>query len=517
MSKIKEVLRFKYISGLSNRQIEKITGVSRNSVANYIKSYEAGDLTIEELLKLSDCKLEEVLHPTKETSNLLVKSKIIHPDWNYIHQELKKKGMTRTLLYEEWSKQHPNSYSYSQFNRYYVKYAKTINPSMRQIHYSGDKLFIDFSGLTIPIVNAKTGEINKAQIFVSVLGASGYTFVHAVSSQNTKDFITCHVSAFSFYGGLPNILVPDNLKAAVISHIKRGVKLNESYEDMGRHYGVAIVPARPYKPQDKSKVELGVKGIQRWILMRLRNHTFFSVDELNTEIGKLLDQYNAKVIRRFGKSREVLFNELDKPLLQPLSANSYIYKEFKIITVGVDYHIELDGSGYSVPYTYLGKKVEVTYSATSVVIKYNGGIIAHHPKQSQPYHDSTLIEHMPASHQYHNEKWNPRRILHWANSIGIHTTALMENIMKERSHPVRGYKSCMAILSFSKSYGKDALEMVSEISNELKIHKVRSIESMLKTKSYLTHYQQQSANTSFLNEHENIRGSDYYTQQGVKS
>jgi transposase len=516
MSKIKEVLKFKYINELSNRQIEKITGVSRNSVANYIKNYEASELTVQEFLKLSDCKLEEVLYP-KQDSKLLVKSKITHPDWKYIHQELKKKGMTRALLYEEWSKQHPNSYSYSQFNRYYIKYARTITPSMRQIHYSGDKLFIDFSGLTMPIVNAKTGEISKAQIFVSVLGASGYTFVHAVSSQSSKDFITCHANAFSFYRGVPNILVPDNLKAAVISHTKKGVKLNESYADMGRHYGVAIAPARPYKPQDKSKVELGVKGIQRWILMRLRNHTFFSVEALNIEIGKLLDLYNAKVIRRFGKSRELLFNELDKPFLQPLPANSYIYKEFKICTVGVDYHIELEGSGYSVPYTYLGKKVEVTYSETSVVAKHKGKIIAHHPKQSQPYHDSTLKEHMPSSHQYHHEKWNPRRILHLANSIGVHTTALMENIMQEKSHPVRGYKSCMAILSFSKSYGKDALEMVSEISNEFKIRKVSSIETMLKTKSYLTHYQQQNVNNSFLNEHENIRGSDYYAPQGVTS
>jgi transposase len=516
MSKIKEVLRLKYLNKLSNRQIEKIARVSRNSVANYIKNYEVSELTIQELLKLDDSKLEEVLSPQKG-SKLLVKSQIEHPDWNYIHQELKKKGMTRALLYEEWREQHPNTYSYSQFNRYYVKYAKTITPSMRQIHYQGDKLFIDFSGLTMPIVNAKTGEISKAQIFVSVLGASGYTFVHAVLSQSSRDFINSHINAFTFYGGLPNILVPDNLKAAVISHTKKGIKLNESYADMGRHYGVAIVPARPYKPQDKSKVELGVKGIQRWILMRLRNHTFFSVDELNVEIGKLLDLYNAKIIRRFGKSREELFQELDKPLLQPLPANSYIYKEFKMCTVGVDYHIELEGSGYSVPYTYLGKKVEVTYSTTSVVIKYKGEIIAHHPKQSQPYHDSTLKEHMPQSHQYHNEKWNPRRILHWANSIGVHTTALMENIMSERSHPTRGYRSCMAILSFSKSYGKDELELVSEISNEFKIRKVSSIESMLKTKSYLTHYQQQNLNKDFLNEHENIRGSDYYTPKGVTS
>lgn len=518
MHKIKEVLRLKYLNELSNRQIEKITGVSRNSVSNYVKSYEAQEIVLEELLKLSDQRLEEALHP-KVYSMPLVKPGLIHPDWNYIHQELKKDKMTRALLYDEFKKEYPKAYSYSQFNRYYARYAKTLNPSMRQIHYNGDKLFIDFSGLTMPIINQRTGETGKAQIFVSVLGASGYTFVHAVSSQSTRDFITCHVNAFAFYGGVPNILVPDNLKAAVISHTKSKITLNESYADMGRHYNVAIAPARPYKPQDKSKVEAGVKGIQRWILMRLRNHIFFSIEALNEEIGKLLDLYNGKIIKRLGKSRTELFHILDAPFLKPLCANNYIYKEFKTATVGIDYHIELEGSGYSVPYTYLGKRVEITYSAISVVIRYNGEIIAHHPKQPQPYHDSTLIEHMPQSHQYQYEKWNPRRILNWANTIGANTTALMEKIMQSRSHPTRGYRSCMAILNFSKTYSKEEMEMAAEVSLEYNRIKVSSIESMLKTKSHLDYYQNQIANEShgFLNHHDNIRGSGYYTQEEVQS
>ena len=212
----------------------------------------------------------------------------------------------------------------------------------------------------MPIVNQRTGEINKAQIFVTVLGASGYTYVHASMSQSTKDFINSHVNAFYFYGGVPNILVPENLKAAVISNKKGIVTLNDAYADMARHYGVAIEPARPYKPQDKSKVELGVKAIQRWILMRLRHHTFFSVDQLNEEINKLLDFYNEKKVRRFNKSRTELFKLLDKPYLHPLRANRYVYKEFKKATVGIDYHIELLGNGYSVPYIHLGKKVDIT-------------------------------------------------------------------------------------------------------------------------------------------------------------
>ena len=514
MNKIKEVLRFKYLNQLSNRQIQSITGISRNSVANYIKSYTELDTALADVLALSDTDLEQLFHPDKPTPMTKQSAiALIHPDWNSVREELTKKGMTRALLYEEFKSAQPDLYSYSQFNRYYNRFIQSINPSMRQVHYGGDKLFIDYSGLTMPIVNQKTGEISKAQIFVSVLGASGYTFVHATDTQSTKDFIRSHVLALSFYGGAPNILVPDNLKAAVISHKKGVVKLNESYADMARHYGVAVEPARPYKPQDKSKVELGVKAIQRWILMRLRHHTFFSVDELNQQINLLLDGYNHKVIRRLNKSRTELFEMLDKPSLHPLRSNSYIYKEFKTATVGLDYHIELGGSGYSVPYQYLGKKVDVTYSSSSVIIALGGEIIAHHPKLSQPYHDSTLLEHMPKEHEYQSEKWNPRRILNWANSMGANTTALMQSIMHSKSHQVRGYKSCMAILSFSKTYGAEALEMASTVAYALNIHKVASIESMLKTKSYLLHNPQTSANNAtFFNQHENIRGSAYYSR-----
>ncbi len=512
MSKIKEVLRLKYLNQLSNRQIQTMTGVSRNSVANYINSYTELGSTLDDALVLSDNELEELFVKNTPKTHTVKKVIIEHPDWNEVRIELARKGMTRLLLWEELKAQQPNLYGHSQFNRYYAAYLKKLNPSMRQVHYSGDKLFIDYSGVTMPITNQVTGEITKAQIFVTVLGASGYTFVHATGTQSTKHFIESHIQAFNFYGGIPNILVPDNLKAAVISHKKGVVRLNDSYKDMATHYGVAVEPARPYKPQDKSKVELGVKAIQRWILMKLRHHTFFSVDELNQQINLLIDGYNNKVIRRLGKSRTELFETLDKPMLHPLRANQYIFKEFKRATVGIDYHIELDGSGYSVPYIHLGKKVDVTYSSTSVVISLDGHTIAHHPKLSQRYYDSTLLEHMPTDHQYQYEKWNPRRILNWANSIGANTTALMETIMQTRSHPTRGYKSCMAILSFSKTYGNSALEAVSAIAVEMNRYKVTSIESMLKTKSYLLHNQHSVANNSYVNGHENIRGSEYYSR-----
>ncbi len=400
MSKIKEVLRLKYRNQLSNRQIQTMTGVSRNSVANYIKSYIALGSTLEEILELSDKELADLFTSNKPKKHPANRLESIHPDWNEVKQELSKKGMTKLLLWQEYKEKNPNLYSYSQFNRYYAKYVKKLNPSMRQVHYNGDKLFVDYSGLTIPIVNQATTEISKAQIFVCVLGASGYTFVHATPTQSTKHFIESHVQAFHFYGGVPNILVPDNLKAAVISNKKGVVKLNESYADMARHYNVAIEPARPYKPQDKSKVELGVKAVQRWILMKLRHYTFFSVDELNQQINLLLDGYNNKIVRRLKKSRTELFKLLDKPYLHPLRANQYIFKEFKRATVDVTYH------------------------------------------------DSTILSHLPDEYQRQYEKWNPRRIINRANSIGVYTTALMDSIMNKREHPAKAYRACIAILSF---------------------------------------------------------------------
>jgi len=305
--------------------------------------------------------------------------------------------------------------------------------------------------------------------------------------------------------------VIDNLKAAVISHRKGKVVLNESYADMGRHYGVAIVPARPYHPQDKGKVEAGVKGIQRWILMKLRHRTFFDIDELNEAIDKLLEAYNHKVIRRIGKSRRELFETIDKAALHPLRSQPYVYREHKRATVGIDYHIELGGCGYSVPYTYVGKKVDIWYSSTHVSVVCQGETIAVHPRASHPHHDSTLKAHMPLQHRFEYEKYNPKRILGWAESIGVQTTALMEEIMADGSHAVRGYRSCIAILNFAKPYGNEALEQACKRARELNIRRVESIESMLKRKTYLGDSDASSpAHHTPLNHHGNLRDAAIY-------
>lgn len=508
LSKIKEVLRLRYQNNLSYRQVEVLSGASKSSVSEYCRRFEIIPHTIEAALALSDDELEMLLHPEKKLR--LRNGERPLPDLNYIHSELKRKGVTLLLLWQEYREKHPDGYGYTQFGEHYRRYTSLISPSMRQIHYAGDKLFVDYSGSTVPIVDPKSGEISKAQIFVCVLGSSGYTFVHASPSQSTSDFIDSHNKAFGFYGGVPNIVVTDNLKAAVLSHKKGNVRLNESYADMGRHYGVALIPARPYRPQDKSHVELGVKGAQRWILARLRNHTFFSIDELNEAIGPLLDAYNAKVIRRLGKSRLDFFNLLDKPSLSPLPANRYIYREHRVSTVGVDYHIQLGSNHYSVPYTYVKKQVDVWYSSSSVTISYQGAVIAQHPRYDAPFHDSTLKEHMPPEHQYQHEKWNPQRFLTWSSSIGSDATALIQSIMETKTHVALGYKACMAILSFSKHYGKENLNLACKKALALNIHTVSGIETILKNKAYLRDESTSQPVNNILNAHEFLRGSSYF-------
>ena len=322
--------------GLSIRKIQGATGVAKSTVADYIKWFKELGLSLEQIEALDDDSLRLQFFP--EVSSVVVSTKAM-PNMNYIHHELKRRKKTKVTLYllwEEYRVDNPDGYGYTQFRVYYRRFKKKLNPSMRQTHLAGEKLFVNYSGLTMPIHNPRTGEIDTAQIFVAVLGASGYTFVHATHSQKQEDFIYSHVMCYNFFGGVPRVVVPGNLKSAIISNNKNGIVVNESYADLNRHYGVVVEPTRPRKPKDKPKAEQGLQAIQRVILARFRHHKFFSVDELNEAIAELLDGYNNKVIKHLQQSRTELFNELDAPYLNPLPQNNYIYKQFKIARVNQD-------------------------------------------------------------------------------------------------------------------------------------------------------------------------------------
>ncbi len=512
MKQVRDVIQLHSNMGLSIRKIQGATGVARSTVADYVKRFKELGLSVEQIDTLDDDSLRLQFFP--EISSIVVSRKAM-PDMNYIHQELKQRKKTKVTLYllwEEYKQDHRDGYEYTQFRVHYRRFKKRLNPSMRQTHLAGEKVFVDYSGLTMPIHNQRTGEIDKAQIFVAVLGASGYTFVHATPSQTQEDFIYSHVLCYTFFSGVPRVVVPDNLKSAIISNNKNGIVVNESYADLNHHYKIVVEPARPRKPKDKSKAEQGVQAIQRYILARFRHHKFFNVDELNDAIATLLDRYNNKIVKHLQKSRTELFEELDKPYLSPLPINQYLYKQFKLAKVNQDYHISLLKCNYSVPFKYLKEEVEVRYSTQSVHIYHKYKLIASHPRLRKLGDRSTLDEHMPSHHQYINEKMNPERLRSWAKNIGEYSSIFVEDAFEEVDHKPNAYSKISAVLSLAKLYGNTELELALMYATQMRTITTKSIKSILDKKLYLS----KSANNkaapqqSLFDNHSNIRGADEY-------
>lgn len=510
MFKIKEILRLKCEAKLSNRKIARALNISHSVVNDYTKGFKNSGKKYEDIVSLSDKEIITLLKASnhKET-------KYPMPDFATVHVQLRNKIMTLALLHEEYIENCPNKkgYGYTWFCTRYREYAKKVNPSMRLVHKAGEKIFVDFSGKTMPIVNPKNGVITQAQIFVAVLPASGYPFIKAIASQKKRDFIEAHCDMYEFFGGVSELLIPDNLKSAVIRADRYEPEVNMDYAAMARYYGTAVMPTRGYKPQDKAKVEQAVKLVQRWILARLRNYTFYSIQELNTEIQRLLPIYLDKEIKHLGRTRRELFEELDKPALMPLPAKRYEHKEFKLLKVSKDYHIQLEHNFYSVPYQLIGKKVEVWFSAKAVSITHEGKEVALHPKLLHKGQYSTQTNHMASAHKKYLE-WNPGKIMNWGLSIGSETAKLFKNIMDSRPHPEMGFRSCLGIISAYKKYQdigytEEHLEIISSMAIAKHRYKVAQVKDLLK--SYKPTDTDENASLIALTNHDNIRGADYYS------
>jgi len=379
---------------------------------------------------------------------------------------------------------------------------------MRQVHKAGEKMFVDYSGLTMDIIDRNTGAVHKAEVFVACLGASGYSFAEASMSQKKACFIRSHVNAFKYFRGAASILVPDNLKSAVTKFDWYEPKLNETYRDMANHYGAAVIPARPYKPKDKAKVELSVKLVQRWILAKLRNRQFFSVAELNQAIRPRLDELNDRKIKYLGKSRCELYEELDKPVLQALPSQSYTYREFKLCRVNIDYHIQLEKCFYSVPYPLAKEEVEVRYSDYTVKIFHQNKRVAIHNRLLRPGAYSTQKEHMASAHRAYAD-WTPSRLISWSKHFGINTQMLIETILNKKPHPEMGFRSCIGILNTAKAYDNEIVEAVSEKVLSLNAYQVKTFRSILKNKTYSK--EKPVLTITPDTHHENVRGENYYT------
>jgi transposase len=505
MRKIKDVLRLHFELNLKHRQIGRSLNLPHSTVGDYIGRAEHAGISWPLPEGLSDGQLEQRLFPpapvVSEQGRPL-------PVWADIHKELKRKGVTLALLWEEYQARHPSGYQYSRFCDLYREWSGKLTFSMRQTHKVGEKLFVDYTGHTLPIVNRRTGELRAAQIFVAVLGASNYTFAEATWSQNLSDWIGSHVRALNFFGGVPQIIVPDNLKSGVTKPDRYEPDVNPTYNDLATHYGVAIIPARVRKPKDKAKAEVAVQIVERWILARLRNHTFFSLAEANTEITRLLESLNNRPFKKLPGSRREAFAALDQPALRPLPVKSFEFAEWKKARVNIDYHIEVERHYYSVPYQLLKQQLDVRLSATTVECFHKSKRVASHPRSSRKGGHSTLTEHMPKAHQEY-VGWDVKRLINWGAKTGPETAAMVEKILASRTHPQQGFRSAMGLLRLEKIYGQQRLEAACTRAISGEAYSYKSVASILKTGLDRQPLPELKTATEPV-DHHNIRGTAYY-------
>jgi len=503
MRKIEEVLRLKFDLGLTHRAIAKSCGVSTSTVSEYVTHARAAGLTWPLPEGMTAEQLQAKLFPSQGPSGRVIPQ----PDWRYTHKELKRKGVTLSLLWIEYRQEHPGGYGYSQFCHRFRAWKKLLNPTMRQKHKAGEKLFVDYTGHTAPVVDPETGEVRQAEIFVATMGASNYTYAEAHWTQSLPNWIGGHVRALAFLGGVPEVLVPDNLKSGVTSPDRYEPDLNPTYQEFARHYGVAVVPARVRKPRDKAKVETAVQVVERWILARLRNRTFFSLADLNQAIHKLLYDLNRREMKHLGQSRLELFEELDKPLLSPLPVQPYEFAVWKKVRVHIDYHAPFEKHFYSVPHTLKGKQVDVRATEKIVEIYYARERVASHPRSAAKGRFTTQAAHMPPEHRFYSE-WSPDRFLRWARKIGGQTTELISRALDARKHPEQAYRTCLGILGLAKRYTPERLEAACLRANVAGIRSYKGVHNILKKK--LDQVKWEPETDKSLPPHENIRGENYY-------
>jgi transposase len=506
MRKIKELLRLRYECGLSLERIAKALPISLGTVHEYIVRAKGAGLSWPLPEDLDDEALESMLFPRSR----LPSPKRAEPNWAQFHQELKRKGVTLSLLWIEYKTEHPDGYQYTQFCHHYRDFAKAIDVTMRQVHKAGEKLFVDYAGQTLPVTDPQTGEVRQAQIFVATLGASNYTYAEAAWSQDLPSWISAHVRAFEFFGGIPAIVVPDNLRSGVSRACRYEPDLNPTYHELALHYGTAIIPARVRKPRDKAKVENGVLVVERWILAALRNHRFFSLADLNETIRTLLERLNYRPFKKLPGSRHSMFEQVDRPALKPLPSLRYELAEWKKVRVNIDYHVTIEHHHYSVPYSLARQELEARITSTTIEILHRGRRIASHIRSDKPHIYTTLSDHMPKAHQHHLE-WSPTKLIAWAGRTGPQTEALVTAILQGRQHPEQGYRSCLGLMRLEKHVGKERLEAACKRALTIGAVSYKSVDSILKNGLDQCQLDLPLDSPPIL--HENIRGASYYTRK----
>ena len=504
MRHIREVLRLHYSVGMSQRTVARSLGLAQGTVSKYVNRTRRAGLAWPLPPELDDdVRLEKRLYPPPSD---LPSNERPQPDWAAVHSELRRPGVTLMLLWEEYCDTTCDGFSYSWFCERYKEWAGRLKPTLRQVHVAGEKLFVDYSGHTMEVIDGLTGEVHTAQIFVAVLGASNFTYAEASFTQSLPDWISSHVRAFCFFGGTARQTVSDNLKAGVTRACFHEPMVNRTYADLARHYKTAILPARPYRPRDKAKVEVGVQIVGRWVLARLRNRRFFSLAALNEAIHGLLFELNNRMLRGWGRSRRELFDEIDRPALTPLPDEPYEYAEWKRCRVNLDYHIEIAKHYYSVPYSLLRQEVEARITQRTVEIFLRGKRVASHLRSLLPHRPTTVAEHMPSSHRRYRD-WTHERIRCEAAKVGPDADTLIDVIVRSRPHPEQGFRSAIGILGLVKRYGAERVDAACARALLLNVRSYKSVAAILKNGTDKTAPPTQDAPVLL---HPNIRGRGYY-------
>ena len=508
MRKIREVLRLRHAHGLSQRAIGASLRLSTGAVNMCLSRARRAGLSWPIPSEFDDVELERRLYPPPPA--VPAEQRPV-PDWAVVHRELRRPNVTLALLWEEYrdGAGAEGGFGYSWFCCLYGEWVGRLKPTLRQVHTAGERVFVDFAGHTMEVIDGATGEVRRAEIFVGVLGASSYTFAAATWTQSLPDWIALHVAMLAFFGAVPRQIVSDNLRAGITKACFYEPRVNRTYADMAAHYGTAILPARPRRPRDKAKVEQAVLVVERWLLGRLRHRVFHSLAEVNAAIGELLTRLNdERPIRRLGVTRRRLLEEVDRPALKPLPASPYVLAEWRVRRVSLDYHVEVEKHYYSLPHRFVRAEVEVRFTARTVEVFHKGERIAAHQRMSGNHKHTTVPEHMASSHRRY-AGWTIARIRQDAAAIGPATSALCDLILDERPHPEQGFRACLGILRLEKTYGAQRLEAACRRGISIGAASYRSIASILKTgldKAFLPETNPEADPI----QHGNIRGRGYY-------
>lgn len=508
MRKIRHVLKLAWESGLTKREIARSLSMSPTSVGEYLRRAEHAGIGWPLPESWDDRQLEAALFPNLPK---VIRDSRPLPEWAEVYREMKKRrGITLVLLWEEYKAVHPEGVQYSQFCDRYRVWVGKRDLVMRQDHRGGEKLFVDYAGQAVAIINPETGEVRDAQIFVATMGASHYAFAEATWTQGLPDWIASHIRCLEFLGAVPELLVPDNLRSAVTRACRYEPETNPTYEDMADHYATAILPARAKKPRDKAKVENGVLLVERWILARLRHHPFFTLAALNATIAELLVTLNNRPFKKLPGCRRTWFEQLDRPAMKPLPVSRYAFAEWKKARVHIDYHVEILGHYYSAPYQLVKLELDVRISANTVELLYAGKRVASHCRSSLKGRHTTLTAHMPHAHRHYAE-WTPQRLVGWAERSGPATAAVVDTILSTRAHAQQGFRACLGIMRLGKTYGDARLESACHRALRLNAISFKSLQSILKNdldrQAVITSPAEPAAEPIA---HGNIRGADYY-------